>query len=297
MILISGGAGMVGVPLVKKLISMGNRVRVLTLPDDRAVNHLQEVPCEIVTGDVSHARSLAGIFDGVKTVYHLAAVIIAHDPDIYRRVNSEGTRNMVHGARVSGVGHFIYISSAAVLFHDSTPYAQSKMEGERIVAGQKEMQHTIVRPTLIYGRDGGQEFNMFLEYLRKYPIVPFIGRGKAKKNPIHVDDLVGGLSAIANNPRAFGKIYNLSGGEEISIWDMAQLLLKQQGLSKPVIPIPLWITRILAALFEKTMQNPPLTRYAISRIMQDANLNNEEARKDLGFAPVGFTEGLEKLSR
>jgi nucleoside-diphosphate-sugar epimerase len=294
MILISGGAGMLGAPLAGTLAGRGHRVRVLTLPGDRSPDNLRGVSCEIVRGDVSDMDSLVGIFDGVRTVYHLAAVIIG-DRDRIRRVNVDGTRNMVAGAAAAGVEHFVYVSSVAVMYPDSTPYARSKAEGERIVTGRTGMNVTIVRPTLIYGPGGGQEFTMFLEYLNRYPVVPFIGRGAAKKNPIHVDDLVEGLSAIAGNPRTYGKTYHLCGGHQLSIREMALLVLRSQGRSKPIISVPLWVAKGLAVVLEKTMKDPPLTRYAISRIVQDAAPDDSEAREDLGLKPIGFEEGIGRV--
>jgi nucleoside-diphosphate-sugar epimerase len=294
MILVSGGAGVMGSRLVKGLEEAGNSVRVLTLPNDPYVSRLEGTECEIVYSDVSDPDSLKGVFEGVKTVYHLAAVIIAYDPSIFQRINVEGTRNMVKGAEADGIKHFIYVSSASVIFPNASPYARSKMEGEHIVSSQKSMQYTIVRPTLVYEKDGGQEFMMFMEYLTKYPFVPFIGRGRAKKNPVFVDDFVQGMLAIANNPKTYGKTYNFSGGEDISIWDLAHLMLKHQGLSKLFIPVPIPICRLIAFILERAMERPPITGYAISRIEQDANLDNTSARKDLGYNPIGITEGLQK---
>lgn len=294
MILVSGGAGVMGSRLVKGLVKAGHKVRVLTLPNDPYVDRLDDIDCEIVYGDVSDSDSLEGIFNSVITVYHLAAIIIANDPGMFQVINTEGTKNMVEGAAAAGVKHFIYVSSASVTFPNASAYAMSKMKGERIVSSQQKMAYTIVRPTLVYEKNGGQEFMMFLDYLRKYLVVPFIGRGRAKKNPVYTEDLVQGLLAIVDNPRTHGKIYNFSGGEEITIWDLAHLMLEHQGITKKFIPIPLILCRLLAALLERTMKNPPLTKYAISRIEQDASLDNSQARKDLGYNPVGITEGLQK---
>lgn len=294
MVLVSGGAGVMGSRLVKGLVKAGNRVRILTLPNDPNVSRIEGIDCEIVYGDVSDADSLKGVFDGIKTVYHLAAIIIAHDPSVFQRINVEGTRNMVKGALAAGTEHFIYISSASVTFPNASAYARSKMEAERIVKSQQNMNYTIVRPTLVYERNGGQEFMMFMDSLKKYPFVPFVGRGRAKKNPVFVDDLVQGVLAIANNPKTYGKIYNFSGGEEISIWNLAHLMLKHQGFSKPFIPIPILICRLIAFIMERTMKHPPLTGYAISRIVQDADLDNTPAERDLGYNPIGITEGLQK---
>jgi nucleoside-diphosphate-sugar epimerase len=169
------------------------------------------------------------------------------------------------------------------------------MEGERIVTGQAGMNVTIVRPTLIYGKGGGQEFTLFLEYLNKFPVVPFIGKGSAKKNPIYVDDLVHGLAAMGGNPKTYGKKYTLCGGREISIREMARLILLNQGSRKPIVSVPVWIATAVAVVLEKTIKNPPLTRYAISRIVQDAAPDGSEARDDLGLAPIGFDEGIKRV--
>jgi len=294
MILVSGGAGVMGSRLVRGLVERGKKVRVLTLPNDPYVSRLNGLDCEIVYGDVSDGTTLKGIFDGVQTVYHLAAIIIAYDRELLRKINTEGTRNMVEGSLATGVKHFVYVSSASVTWPEGSEYAQSKLAAEQIVKSQDKMQYTIVRPTLTYGRDEGQEFMMFMESLKQYPVVPFVGRGRAKKNPVHADDIVRGLIPIADNTKTYGKVYNFSGGEEISIWDLAHLMLKHQGLSKPFVAVPIPVCRAIAFLMERTMKRPPLTNYAISRIQHEAALDNAQAREDLGYDPVGVREGLER---
>ena len=283
-----------GSRLVKALVDKGNQVRILTLPGDPFVNRLDGLNCDIFYGDVADAATLSGAFEGIETVYHLAAVIIAHNPEIFERINYGGTRNMVDAARAAGVEHFIYVSSAAVAFPNASDYALSKKKGEDYVTAQKDMQFTIIRPTLLYENGGGQEFMMFLEYLKKYPVVAFVGPGSAKKNPVLVEDAVLAMAAIAGNPLTYGKIYNFSGGEVVTIREFAELLLKHTGLSKPIVSIPLPLCRLAALIMEKTMKNPPLTRYAITRIEQDADLDNSATRADLGFNPIGVREGLQR---
>jgi nucleoside-diphosphate-sugar epimerase len=294
MILVTGGAGVMGSRLVRALVERGNRLRVLALPNDPKVSFLNGVECEIVYGDVSRPESLRGVFDGIETVYHLAAVIIAYDRNVLWRINVEGTRNVVQGALAAGAGHFIFVSSASAEWPEGSDYSQSKLAAEQIVKSQAGMKWTIIRPTLTYGRDEGQEFLMFLESLTKYPVVPFIGRGRAMKNPVLADDIVRGLMAVAGNPKTFGQTYNFSGGEDISIWNLGRLMLKHQGISKPFFPVPVPICRALAWAMEKTMKRPPLTRYGISRILHEAAFDHASATRDLGYNPVGVREGLER---
>jgi len=292
MILVTGGAGIMGSRFVKELVKKGNKVRVLALPNDPGVSNLKGIDCEIVYGDISKPESLVGIFDNIETVYHLAAIIIAYDKDIIWKINVEGTRNVVKGSIDAKINHFIYISSVSAAWPEGSDYAQSKVAAEKIVKSQDLIKYTIVRPTLIYSCNGGQEFMMFLESLKKYPFVFFVGNGKARKNPVLVDDIVKGLVAIAGNKKSFGKTYDFSGGEEISMRDLAKLLLEYEGLSKLFIYIPIPICRIIAFFMEKTMKKPLLTNYAISRMLQEAAPDNDSARKDLGYSPVGIRKGL-----
>jgi NADH dehydrogenase len=290
MILVTGGAGVMGRGLVRGLLEKGHAVRVLDRPGTR----LDGLDVDLRHGDVTDPDSLRGVFDRVKTVFHLAAVLIASEPVIFERVNVGGTRNILHAARSAGVNHFIYVSSASVVYPRTTPYSRSKREGEQMVREQTGLNWTIVRPTLAYNEHGGEEFRMFMQYLRKYPIVPFIGSGKALKNPVHVDDLMRGFLSVVDNPIAYGKIYNFSGGEEISIADLARLMLKHQGDTKPFIHLPVSLCTTLASLLETRMARPPLTWNAIAGVTQDANLDNSQARQDLGYCPIGVREGLQR---
>jgi NADH dehydrogenase len=290
MILLTGGAGVMGRRLVQGLRERGERVRVL----DRAGTRLDDPEVELRHGDVTDPASLQGVFEGVDTVVHLAAVLIAHDPAVFERVNVGGTRNVLGAARAAGVKQFIFVSSASVVYPKTTAYSRSKQECERLVRQEDRMQWTIVRPTLAYNEHGGEEFRMFLEYLRKFPVVPFIGRGRALKNPVHVDDLMRGFMAVVGNPVAYGKTYNFSGGEDIGIWDLAHLMLRHQGIAKPFLPIPVWLCTAIARTLEGRMPRPPLTWNIIAGITQDANLDNSEARRDLGYAPIGIHEGLQR---
>ena len=294
MILVTGGSGVMGSRLVQGLVESGWKVRALTLPNDPLVSRLSGINCEIFYGDITDASTLKDAFDGIETVYHLAAIIISHDPSVFQKINVQGTKNMVEGASASGVKHFIYVSSASVVYPKTTPYSESKQECERIVKEQKSMYYTIVRPTLAYEKDGGQEFMMFLDYLKKYPVVPFIGRGWALKNPVHVDDLLKGFLAIVGNERCYGKTYNFSGGEEISIWDFAKLLLTHQGIKKPFIAIPVPICKLLSTIMGIFMKHPPLAWNVIAGMTQNANLDHSSATEDLHYKPIGIREGLLK---
>jgi NADH dehydrogenase len=293
---VTGAAGVMGVRLVRGLIEAGWRVRALVLPGDPLRARLEGLgaACELREGDVSDAASLRGACDGVDTVYHLAAVIISYDPSVFSRVNRDGTAHVVAEAERVGVRHFIYVSSASVTYPQRTLYAESKLEAERLVQAARSMAHTIVRPTLVYDTGGGQELLMYLDYLRRFPVVPFIGDGHAKKRPVWAGDIIDGLLRLAGNPVALGKTYNFSGPDPISIADFGRLLLRVHGERRLFVPLPVPLCRALAVVLGMLMERPPLTPNAIAGMINDADLDPGLAMRELGYRPLPVEEGLRR---
>jgi nucleoside-diphosphate-sugar epimerase len=291
--LVTGAAGVMGARLVRGLIESGWSVRGLLLRGDPGRARLEQLGCEVHEGDVSLQSSMSRLCDEIDLVFHLAAVIVSHDPSVFNRVNRDGTRNLAAVAAAAGVRHFVYVSSASVTYGRRTPYAESKLAAESIVRGQRAFQHTIVRPTLAYDESGGLELMMFLRYLQRFPIVPFIGSGRAIKRPVWARDISAGLLSLAGNPVSYGKTYNFSGGEPISMIDLARLLLAHHGTSKPFVHLPIPLCTTSATLMGAFMARPPLTHSAIAGIIHDANLDPTDAMRELDYRPIGVREGFD----
>ena len=291
-VLVTGGAGEVGRRLCRKLAEGGWTVRALVLPGDPLRARLEGLGFDLRVGDVRDPASLHGAAAGVDTVLHLAAVILARDPSVFETVNHQGTANMVAAAAAAGVRHFVYVSSASVVYPRLTPYGRSKLSAEDSVRAERRFAHTIVRPTLVYDETGGQEFNIFCEHVRRFPVVPFIGDGAARKRPVHSEDVVDGLTRITGNPIAFGKTYNLSGGETITLDELARLVLQLSGDRRRILHLPVPLCRALAAILGWAMKDPPLTNYSIAGFTNHADLDPAAAMADIGYHPRGVRAGL-----
>jgi nucleoside-diphosphate-sugar epimerase len=291
MILVTGAAGGMGSRLVRALVQAGRPVRGLVLPGDPLRSRLDGL-CPVVEGDLGDPAALGRACAGVELVYHLAAVILSPDVTVFARVNRDGTANVVRAAAAAGVRHLVYVSSASVIYPRRTPYAEAKLAAEEIVKGETRLAHTIVRPTLVYDATGGEEFRRFLDYLRRFPLVPFVGPGTALKRPVLSDDVVDGLVRIAGNARALGRTYNFSGGEAISIAALARLMLAHHGLRRRFVHLPVPLCKVAAAAMKLVLADPPLNRYTIAGMINDADLDPGDAVRDLGYHPVGVREGF-----
>lgn len=292
MILVTGGSGVMGSVLVRELHKKGGLVRVCVAPGDPFVSRISDTAADIWYADITKKVSLAGICKGIKTIYHLAAVIVSGDAREFDRVNTEGTRNIVEEAQWAGVKHFIFVSSASVTYPAPTPYSLSKQKAEAIVK-YSGLNYTIIRPTLVYGERGGLEFDMYLDYLKKFPVVPFIGDGRALKRPVYVGDVIAGLVAVYGKKKTYKKIYNFSGAEALSILQFSRLCLDLLGMgNKRIFSIPVGLCMVIARIMARVMKNPPLKWQVIAGITQGANLDPASAMEDLGYSPSVVSQRL-----
>jgi NADH dehydrogenase len=292
MILVTGGTGVLGSVLVSRLSQAGHKVRVLCLNDDPGLPRINNCGAEIIYGDISDPSVTNGICKDIDTVYHLAAVIVTNNESLYLSVNINGTQNIVNAALAGGVRHFIHISSASVTYPRPTPYSLSKIRSEEIVCNSG-LGFTIIRPTLVYDSLGGQEFNMFLSYLDKFPVIPFIGSGNAIKRPVFSGDIIQGLVNLYKQDITIGKTYNFSGPDRISMIDFSRLCLCLMGIGgRKVIHLPVFVCKAMSWALNRVMQNPPLRWPVIAGVTQDADLDPAEAIKDIGYSPERLYEKL-----
>lgn len=293
MILVTGATGYIGSRLVKKLVSDGHKVRVMVIKNDPLLNSLKGINCEIVEGDITNKESLKKPFEGVKTVFHLAAVLVSHNKKLFYKINYEGSKNTADAAVGANVEHFIYISAAAADYRVRTNYGESKIKSEALMKKKGNTNFTIIRPTLLYGFGGSQELKIYVNNLRKFPlIIPVVGFGRCRKRPVWVEDMVSGLSLLVNKTVSYGKIYNFSGGTDVNMWEFTKLICKTFGINKPMVPVPLFICNIVANVLQLLSKNPILTKDTILGVTMDANFSYEDVKKDIGYQPVSLIEGF-----
>ena len=231
MILVTGATGYIGNRLVKRLVKDGHKVRALVIENDPLLKNLKGIDCEIVKGDITRKDSLKPCINNIKTIFHLAAVMVSHDKKLFHKINYEGTRNVVETAVEAGVKHFIYLSAAAAAYRIRTTYGESKIKSEALMKEERDTKFTIILTTLLYGSGGSQELKMYVQSIRKFPlIVPIVGVGKARKRPVCLEDVIKGLSLLVDNPTTYGKTYNFSGGTDVSMREYTELICNTFGV-------------------------------------------------------------------
>ena len=279
-VLVTGATGFVGPKIVAALTDRGLDVRVLARRPERAAG----LGVEVAGGDVTDPSSLAAAVAGCTHVIHLVAIIRGRPAD-FERVMTEGTRNLVAAAQAADVTRFVLMSALGTSEHGTVPYYRAKWNEERAVI-DSGLEHTIFRPSFVFGRGGA--LPTFIQQVKLSPVVTVIGDGKQRSQPIAVEDVASAFALAVDDPRAANRTFDL-GGPEIVDWNQLYLTIARVlGKTRRLVHIPFALARAGALLTER-LPGAPLTADQVTMLQGADNVvSNSDAQDtfDLPLVPL-----------
>jgi dihydroflavonol-4-reductase len=310
--LVTGATGHVGNVLVRKLLERGEKVRAMILPGE-CRESISGLEVDAVDGNVLDVDSVSQSMCGVKGVFHLAGVIsiMPGSNPFVRKVNVEGTKNVLRAAKESGIKKLIYISSIHAIrrveegvIDESVPYDmnnpygaydRSKAEAtlEVLHAADSGLEAVVVCPT---GVIGPYDF-------RGSMMGSLIHDAAVAKPTLYVDgaydfvdvrDVTEGLISAAENGKR-GESYILS-GQRISVRYLLETVREVTGRNFFQMKIPFNLARF-AALFTPMyyrMANatPRFTPYSLEVLQSNSNISHAKATRQLGYSPRSLSESI-----
>jgi UDP-glucose 4-epimerase len=301
-VLVTGGAGFIGSHMVDRLVNEGYHVRIIDdLSTGRLGNiqgHLSSGEVEFVKGDISDAAFVTKAVDNIDVVVHLAAItnvpFSVANPDLTFDVNLLGTLNLLRSSIKENIDRFVFVSSCAVCgdpkslpvneedrTNPISPYAESKLVGERYCLGFYERQ--LLRPVVlrffnVYGpRQGMNDYSgvitRFIDRCRQRLPLTIYGDGAQIRDFVNVHDVVEATFASMKNSKAEGEVFNVGSGKPTSINSLAKTVLELAGVD-------------LEICYEKPREGD----------IKDSYADISKAEKLLGYAPkVSLRDGLRPL--
>jgi uncharacterized protein YbjT (DUF2867 family) len=294
MILVTGGTGFVGGHLIRRLRQEGLPVRTLARHPDRA-QPLKDLGVEVVLGDISEKVSLEKAAEGIERVIHLVGIIQETPGVTFRGVHVEGTRNIIEAARKAGVRHFFHQSALGTRPGAKSEYHRTKWEAEELVR-QSGIPHTILRPSLIYGLGDGFTIRLS-EMLKLVPVMPVIGSGKSRVQPVYIDDVVSCMFKAVTGDAFLNEIYEIGGPDQLTYEEVTKAIAEAMGIKRPALHVPLFFLKPIARALETVLSNPPLTTDQIIMLQEDNVCSMRDIRDAFGIEPLAFREGLRKFIR
>ncbi len=276
-----GGSGFVGRHTIRALAKNGWRVRAAVRRPDLA-GHLQPMgvvgQIHAVQANVRFPQSCVQACEGAEAVINLVAILHKSGAQTFDKVHVEGARAVARAARQAGVKTFVHVSAIGADPKSPGNYGRTKAAGEAAVL-EEFPDAIILRPSIVFGPED-QFFNRFAAMAQRSPMLPLIGGGKSKFQPVFVGDLATAIANAAAGQGKPGTVYEIGGPEVATFRDLLDRTQEWAGRDRFYLRMPFWLAK-LAALATVPLPNGlrPLTVDQV-RMLKGDNIVSDKAKQE-----------------
>ncbi|MDQ0739335.1 NAD-dependent epimerase/dehydratase family protein [Pseudomonas sp. W4I3] len=296
-ILLTGGTGFVGRPLLESLVTAGYPFVNVTRRDSALVlPGVQTCVIPTLSGDNNWSASLQGVEVVIHSAgrAHIMNETHSNPLQAFREVNVDATLNLARQAAEAGVKRFIFLSSIKVNGEETDKnrafkpsdapaplddYGVSKLEAEQALmalAKQTEMNVVIIRPVLVYGPDVKANFEKMLATVDKGLPLPFRTINN-RRSLVFIDNLIDLIHVCIHHPKASNRIFLVSDGEDLSIGQILEKLALAMNKKSRIFSFPQPLLGLVASMVGK--------KEFFQRLCGSLQVDISDTRKLLGWAP------------
>jgi nucleoside-diphosphate-sugar epimerase len=295
--LVTGGAGFLGINLVRYLLARGHRVVSLDIAD---FAYPEREQVKALCGDIRVLDDLRRAMAGVDLVIHTAAALPLYTPEDIYTTDIDGIRNVLRVAYEGGVSRVVHISSTAVygipdhhpLYETDRlsgvgPYGEAKVIAEQICQEYraKGMCIPIIRPKSFVGPERLGIFALLYDWAKDGKNFPVPGRGNNRYQLLDVEDLCDAIYLVATGDATrVNDVFNIGAREFTTIQEDFQAVLDFAGFGKRIVPLPVGLMIWGLQILEK-LKLSPVYQWAYGTITEDSFVSIEKAEQILGFQP------------
>lgn len=291
-VLLTGGTGYVGTAVRHNLVRRGHRVRMLVRrgsgheagPDDMF---------DIVHGDVLDPNACLRACEECDAVVHLVGIIreFPQSGITFEELHTGATRTIVRSAERKGVKRFVHMSALGSRENASANYHRTKFAAEEIVR-QSSLAWTIFRPSVIFDR--GDEFTSMLAEMVRRAVVPLIGGGMSKLQPVARGDVARCIAKSLLMPETRGCLFELGGADRLSFKEIQTMIAAHRGVKPKMVPVPAILMRLVVRVMER-FPGFPITSDQLTMLAEDNVCDTGEAERVFRFKPESFVAELPLL--
>ena len=308
-IFVTGASGFIGQSLCKALLNSNFFVRggVRTCNYSLTNKNIEYVPI----GNIDHKTYWKNALSDIDCIIHCAGR--AHrmnenkNSNMYRLINTEGTKNLAKQAAEVGVKRLVFLSSIKVngeftneidgkqkFFYNDIPeakdiYAKSKLEAEKIlfkISSTFGLEVVVIRLPLVYGNNVKGNFAQLIKIVKKNIPLP-LSKVKNQRSMIGIDNLIDLLICCIDHPEASGKTFLASDGEDLSTPELIKLIALSMGKKANLFPLPIYILKFLGSVFGRRKQ--------INRLVGSLRIDNSYTKETLNWTPpLTVLEGIKR---
>ncbi len=284
-ITIFGGSGFLGRYAVRRLAKLGYGLRIAVRRPDEALflktsgDIGQIVP---MAANIRDEASVAQALEGADLAINLVGVLAESGRQTFAALQADGAARIARRAKAAGISRVIHVSAIGADPASPSAYARAKAAGESRILTLLP-RSTILRPSLIIGPED-DFFNRFARMASLSPVLPLLGGGRTRFQPVFVGDVAEAIAAVLSRPDSEGRIYELGGPRIYTFRQLLEMMLREIGRRRGFLSLPFPLARLMGALLQY-LPFAPLTLDQVRQLARD----NVVASGALGFAELGLT--------
>ncbi len=291
-ITVFGGTGFLGRHIIWALAKTGATIRVATRSPQHAyflrpagdVGQIVPVYCNIREED-----SVASVLKGASIAINLAGILNEQGRNTFFRIHVEAADRIARACRANGLDLLVHFSALGASADAPSKYAKSKAQGEsKIIHGFPRS--VILRPGVVFGPEDNF-FNRFASMARISPVLPLIGGGHTRLQPVYVGDIAKAVYNIVTAPvhdKYFGQIYELGGPKVYTLREIMETTLQCTHQDAMLAPVPMPLAKIMG-FFGGILPGKPLTVDNVRSLSKDNVIEpGTPGLKELGVEPTGL---------
>jgi uncharacterized protein YbjT (DUF2867 family) len=280
-----GGSGFIGRYVVKRLAARGDVVPVgcRNAEEAKFLRPMGEVgQVEPINLAIDDAALLPAFLAGNDGLVNCVGILRESGSQTFERAHHTGPALLARLARDAGVERFVHISAIGADSRSSSAYARTKAAGEQAVRDAFPTV-TILRPSVVFGPED-QFFNRFATIATISPVMPLIGGGETRFQPVYVGDVADAVIKCLEDPATAGRTYELGGPRTYTFRELLELMLHEIRRRRRFIDLPFGLAALQARLMA-ILPNPPLTPDQVELLKRD----NVASPGALGLSSLGIT--------
>jgi NADH dehydrogenase len=289
LVTIIGGSGFIGRHIARALAREGYRIRVAVRRPELAghVQPLGKVGQIIpVQANVRYPESVEAACASAYAVVNLVGILHSAGPQTFTALHAAGAEVAARAAAQAGARIFVQMSALGADSSSPSEYARTKSEGEararRAFPGA-----IIMRPSIVFGPEDGF-FNRFAALARVSPLLPLIGGGRTRLQPVFVGDVAEAFARLIDRGVADGRIYELGGPEIYTFRELMRFTLRTIMRRRLLLPLPFAVARTLASVLQ-LLPKPPLTTDQVLQLQRDNIVSDDAVNDGRTLAGLGVT--------
>jgi uncharacterized protein YbjT (DUF2867 family) len=285
---IFGGTGFIGRYVVSRLAERGARLRVISRSPDSHGRHLQPLgrvdQIVVQSADLESEAALRRALAGAAGVVNLIGILYETGRQSFAEVQGALPGRIAAATSAEGVARMVQISAIGADPASASAYARSKADGERRML-EAFAEATVLRPSIVIGPEDGF-FNRFAALARISPVLPLIGGGRTRFQPVYVGDVAQAVVAALKREDCPGRIYELGGPQTYSFAELMRYMLKVVSRRRLLPSVPFSLAKFQARFLE-LLPEPPLTRDQVELLKVDNVVSPEmPGLQALGITPT-----------